>query len=102
MTIDDWNSPAERTLQFLAASTPEFEEFNRILLVVHARESETEVVLPVHEGVTGYTLLWDSADEAPADSESGGDAAADPHAPGERISMTGPSMRLFRADGTAS
>ena len=37
MTIDDWNSPGERTLQYLAASTPEFEEFNRILLVVHAQ-----------------------------------------------------------------
>ncbi len=32
MSLDDWDSPAERTLQYLAASTPEFEEFNRILL----------------------------------------------------------------------
>ncbi|MDQ0892599.1 glycogen debranching protein GlgX [Agromyces ramosus] len=96
MTIDDWNSPAERTLQYLAASTPEFEEFNRILLVVHAHESETEVVLPQHAGVTGYTLLWDSADEAPAEP------TGDEFAPGERISVIGPSMRLFRALGSAA
>jgi glycogen operon protein len=90
MTIDDWNSPEERTLQYLAASTPEFEAFNRILLVVHAHESDVEVVLAEHAGVSGYTLLWDSADESPAD-------AAIDHAPGDRITMTGPSMRLFRA-----
>lgn len=90
MTIDDWNSPEERTLQYLAASTPEFEAFNRILLIVHAHESDIEVVLAEHEGVSGYTLLWDSADETPTD-------AAIEHAPGDRITMTGPSMRLFRA-----
>ena len=90
MTIDDWNSPEERTLQYLAASTPEFEAFNRILLVVHAHESDVEVVLAEHAGVSGYTLLWDSADEAPSD-------AATDHLPGDRITMTGPSRRLFRA-----
>jgi glycogen operon protein len=90
MTIDDWNSPEERTLQYLAASTPEFEAFNRILLVVHAHESDVELVLAEHAGVSGYTLLWDSADETPTD------VAVD-HAPGDRITMTGPSMRLFRA-----
>ncbi len=70
MTIDDWNSPGERTLQYLAASTPEFEAFNRILLVVHAHEEATEVVLPAHAGVTGYTLLWDSAGEEPVDDSA--------------------------------
>ncbi len=92
MTIDDWNSPAERTLQFLAASTPEFEAFNRILLIVHAHEAVTEVVLPTHQGVTGYTLLWDSAEESPS-------AASSEHAPGDRIEIAPQSMRLFRADG---
>ncbi|MFF2270802.1 glycogen debranching protein GlgX [Agromyces sp. NPDC058136] len=95
MGIDDWNSPAERTLQYLAASTPESEAFNRILLVVHARETETEVALPSPPGVTGYTLLWDSAEEAPSATLDG----AAPLAPGERMTITGPSMRLFRADG---
>jgi len=93
MDPDDWNSPDERTLQYLAASTPEAEPLNRILLAVHAHESDVEVVLPSHESVTGYRLLWDSADEAPTD-------AATEHSPGDRISMAGPSMRLYRAHGT--
>ena len=45
----------------LAASTPEFEDFNRILLVVHGLETEITVTLPEHEGVEAYTLLWDSS-----------------------------------------
>ncbi|MFF2495106.1 glycogen debranching protein GlgX [Agromyces sp. NPDC058064] len=98
MDADDWNSPAERTLQYLAASTPETEAPNRILLVVHARETATEVVLPAAPGVTGYTLLWDSAEESPAGGR-GDDPAT--HGPGERMAVTGPSMRLFRAEGDA-
>src|SRR5690606_29573448 len=52
MSLEDWDSPDERTLQYLAASTPEHEGFNRILLVVHGLETEVEVVLPAHEGVS--------------------------------------------------
>lgn len=93
MTIDHWNDPSQRTLQFLAASTPEFEEFNRILLVVHASESDTEVLLPGHPGVDDYELLWDSAREEPD-----GDLHTR-HLPGERLPMSPQSMRLFRANG---
>ncbi|WP_448810275.1 glycogen debranching protein GlgX [Agromyces bauzanensis] len=92
MTIDDWHSPEQRTLQYLAASTPEFEAFNRILLVVHAHESPTEAVLPAHEGVTVYTRLWDSAGDEPVD-------AGAEHAPGDRIGLAPLSMVLFRAHG---
>lgn len=90
MSIDDWDSPAERTLQYLAASTPEFEEFNRILLVVHGLETTVTVTLPEHEGVGSYTLLWDSSrdDAAPVDEE---------HAPGSELVLGPTSMRLFRA-----
>ncbi|MFF2276591.1 glycogen debranching protein GlgX [Agromyces sp. NPDC058126] len=97
MDADDWNSPAERTLQYLAASTPETEAVNRILLVVHARETETEVVLPAAAGVTGYALLWDSAEESPS-ALPGADERAS-LSPGERMTIAGPSMRLFRAEG---
>ncbi|GAA1773526.1 glycogen debranching protein GlgX [Agromyces lapidis] len=100
MDADDWNSPAERTLQYLAASTPETEAFNRILLVVHARETEVEVVLPSAAGVSGYTLLWDSAEESPAGVADGDDRPT-MLAPGDRMAITGPSMRLFRAEGDA-
>ena len=93
MTIDHWNDPSQRTLQFLAASTPEFEEFNRILLVVHASETDAEVLLPEHPGVDDYELLWDSAREEP-DGDLG-----TRHVPGERLGMAPQSMRLFRANG---
>ncbi|WP_022887876.1 glycogen debranching protein GlgX [Agromyces italicus] len=99
MGIDDWNSPAERTLQFLAASTPETEAPNRILLVVHAHESDAEVVLPSHDEVSGYTPLWDSANEAP--STSVGSPGSGALAPGTTIIVGAQSMRLFRAAGAA-
>ncbi|WP_350349687.1 glycogen debranching protein GlgX [Agromyces sp. G08B096] len=103
MTIDDWNSPAERTLQYLAASTPETEGPNRILLVVHAHEAPTEVVLPAHDGVDRYVLLWDSAAESPdADDAPGAPASETRPAesrPGERVGVAAQSMRLYRAEG---
>ena len=87
--IDDWDSPEERTLQYLAASTPEFEPFNRILLVVHGLEQGVTVTLPEHEGVGSYVLLWDSADP---DGGGGGE-----HGPGSELAVAGTSMVLFRA-----
>ena len=90
MSLEDWDSPAERTLQYLAASTPEFEEFNRILLVVHGLETTVTVTLPEHEGVAGYTLLWDSAH----DDLSGAELE---HGPGEELEVGPTSMLLFQA-----
>jgi len=90
MSEEDWDSPAERTLQYLAASTPEFEEFNRILLIVHGLEEDVTVTLPQHEGVTSYALLWDSADE------DGSEAIAE-HEPGAELTVAGTSMQLFWA-----
>jgi glycogen operon protein len=90
MSLEDWDSPAERTLQYLVASTPEFEEFNRILLVVHGLESSVTVTLPEHEGVTGYTLLWDSSHDDISDQ-------AAEHAPGDELMLGPTSIRLFRA-----
>lgn len=92
MTMLDWDSPAERTLQYLAASTPEFEEFNRILLIVHGLEDEVTVTLPEHVGVTGYTLLWDSSHDDISQLEP-------EHAPGGRLCVGPASMLLFRAHG---
>ncbi|NNC10931.1 glycogen debranching protein GlgX [Planctomonas sp. JC2975] len=92
MEADDWDSPQNRTLQYLAASTPEFEAFNRILLVVHGLETETVVALPAHDGVVGYTLLWDSADETVAEGTA-------EFGPGNTVPMGPTSMKLFRAHG---
>lgn len=92
MSIDDWNSPHNRTLLYLAASTPEFEEFNRVLIIVHAHNDDIDVVLPEHDGVTGYRKLWDSDPEQPATEET-------LHTPGERVTLAGQSMRLYCALG---
>jgi glycogen operon protein len=90
MSEGDWDSPAERTLQYLAASTPEFEDFNRILLVVHGLEAEAVVTLPEHEGVDGYTLLWNSAHDDLAALER-------EYVPGQELAVGATSMMLFRA-----
>lgn len=90
MSLADWDSPAERTLQYLAASTPEIEEFNRILLVVHGLETEVTVTLPEHEGVTGYSLLWDSSEDDLSEREP-------EHVPGEELTVGPTSILLFRA-----
>ena len=91
MSGDRWTNPAHRTLQYAAASTPETEEFNRILLVVHGDETPIDVVLPTVPGVDRYVSLWSSADDAPSRDEP-------VFAPGGVVPMPGTSMRLFRAD----
>jgi len=89
MTMEDWDSPGERTLQYLAASTPELEPFNRILLVVHGLADAVDVVLPAHEGVASYTLLWDSSVQV-----FPGEIA---YRPGMSVPIAGASIRLFEA-----
>ena len=91
MSIDRWTDPAHRTLQYVAASTPETEEFNRVLLMVHGTERPVDVTLPEIDGVTRFVSLWSSADEMPAEHGSH-------HAPGELIALPGTSMHLFRAE----
>ncbi|MCC2032335.1 glycogen debranching protein GlgX [Microbacterium allomyrinae] len=90
MSIERWTDPAHRTLQYVAASTPETESFNRVLLMIHGTERATEVTLPDVEGVTRFVALWSSEDETPG---------ADPteYAPGDVVSLGGTSMRLFQA-----
>ncbi|TFD91974.1 glycogen debranching protein GlgX [Cryobacterium lactosi] len=91
MSEADWNSPQERTLQYLAASTPEHEAFNRILLIVHGLETPTDVTLPLHSGVSGYTVLWDSSHDDIREVQNS-------YAPGARLTMHATSMLLLRAE----
>ena len=93
MDDEDWNSPENRTLQYLAASTPDREEFNRILLIVHGVEDDVTVSLPKAPGVTSYTLLWDSATEEPIEEDT------TELAPGTERLVGSTSMQLFRANG---
>ncbi len=88
MSLEDWNSPSERTLQYLAACHHEVDGFNRILLIVHGVESEETVTLPVHAGVSSYTLLFDSARD---------DLESEEHAPGTVLTMSPTSIKLLHA-----
>ncbi|HXH35340.1 MAG TPA: glycogen debranching protein GlgX [Plantibacter sp.] len=90
MSTDDWTSPRNRTLQFFSTSTPEEEELNRILLIVHGVEQPTDVTLPEHAGVTSYLRVWNSADDLPSEQE-------DTFAPGQVVPVSATSMQLFRA-----
>ena len=92
MSVYDWNSPENRTLQYLAASTPEHEAFNRILLVIHGIEAPVTVTLPVHHGVVSYTELWNSGEDAPHPEEG------PTYPPGTALEMAPSSLRLFRAN----
>ncbi|WP_346231900.1 glycogen debranching protein GlgX [Parafrigoribacterium mesophilum] len=88
MSIDDWNSSSERTLQYFAESTPESEGLNRILLIVHGLETPETVTLPSPEGIGQYTLLWNSALD---------DVEVMDHPPGVTVNVAGTSLQLFRA-----
>ncbi|AWB86712.1 glycogen debranching protein GlgX [Mycetocola zhujimingii] len=90
MSGHDWESARNRTLQYVASSTPEFEDFNRILLIIHGVEDGITVTLPRHPGVSRYELLWRSNDETPVMDAVGS-------APGDRIEIAPTSMQLFLA-----
>ena len=87
MSIDDWNSSTERTLQYLATATTA-EGRNSILLVVHGVESPAAVTLPTRDGITQYTLLFNSALD---------DVEVTDHAPGSTLPVAATSLQLFRA-----
>ena len=53
-------------------------------------EDDVTVTLPEHEGVSSYTLLWDSAVEDASESMT-------EHGPGSELTVAGASMQLFRA-----
>ncbi|MDZ8275849.1 glycogen debranching protein GlgX [Microbacterium aquimaris] len=91
MSDERWNDSAKRTLQYVAASTPEHEEHNRVLLIVHGSERPVSVVLPEVEGGDRFVRLWSSVHERPLEVSSR-------HAPGDRIDLPGTAMELFRIE----
>lgn len=88
MSLEDWNSPSERTLQYLTASNHPVDGFDRILLIVHGVEAEETVTLPAHAGVSAYTLLFDSAYD---------DLESEEHAPGTTLLMSPTSVKVLHA-----
>ena len=91
MSGERWTNPSQRTLQYVAASTPEQDDVNRILLMIHGNERPVDVTLPAISCADSYTSLWCSADEAP-------DPARYVFSPGDTVQLPAMSMRLFRAD----
>lgn len=92
MEQQQWTDPGNRTLQYVASSTPDTEGSNRILLIVHGTEAPIDVTLPDDlEGATKFVSLWSSADEHP-------DAESTTYAPGDVLPVSGTSMRLFRVE----
>ncbi len=89
MSIERWTDPAHRTLQYDAASTPEEEAPNRILLIVHGTERPVEVTLPRIDGVAAFVSLWSSVPEQPDQQER-------VFAPGEKLTLPGTALHLFR------
>ncbi|WXZ50922.1 hypothetical protein WDV94_06875 [Clavibacter tessellarius] len=90
MTEAAWESTGTRTLQWISASTPETEEPNTVLVVVHGLETTATVTLPEQDGVTAWRLLWSSAWERP-------EVVSADDAPGDRVEVRGPSLRIYRA-----
>ena len=92
MNDEDWNSPRNRTLQYLATSTPDKENLNCVLLIVHGVEIDIDVTLPIGNGVVSYQLLWDSASDSPMNRE--GEVVL----PGDLQRVSGTSLQLYRAN----
>lgn len=90
MTAEEWDDPHNRTLQFIAASTPEQENFNRILMIVHGTEKATDVVVPQHGGVNFYEPLWFSPHPVPREIPG-------VLRPGETFTINGTSILLYNA-----
>lgn len=91
MTQSTWTDPEQRTLQYVATSTPAHEPHNCILLVIHGREADSEVVLPSLGTATSFVSLWSSTDEHPR-------VHSERFVPGERLALSGPTLHLLRAE----
>jgi glycogen operon protein len=88
MTWQSWEDPHRRVLQvLLAGHLPDDEP---VLLILSGAATETECELPKAYSVTGYELLWDSANERPSDP-------GPPVDPGMTTTLTAASIRLYRA-----
>ncbi|HEY8590658.1 MAG TPA: glycogen debranching protein GlgX [Naasia sp.] len=92
MTSHAWHDPGARCIQYVASSTPETEDANRVLLIINGSERDCAPTLPAHDDVGAYELLWTSADDA---------AEGDRLSPGDEFRLPGPALALFRAVAAA-
>lgn len=92
MASDRWHDPEHRTLQYFAAETPVAgKPHNRILLIVHGKESPIDVVLPTVAGVTRFRSLWSSEEESPLTDRT-------TFVAGDLVPLRGTAMHLFAAE----
>ncbi len=95
MTHERWTDAEQRTLQLVATSASEDEDGknatpNRVLVIVHGREADEEVVLPAVDGTAAWVPLWSSQDERPA-------PAGAAMGSGATLVLRGPAVLLLRA-----
>ena len=69
MSIERWRTPQQRTLQYVAASTPEHRGVQPHPARGAWHERPIDVTLPEIDGVTRYVSLWSSTDERPTDED---------------------------------
>ncbi|WP_420367993.1 glycogen debranching protein [Curtobacterium sp. L1-20] len=60
MTLEGWDQPVHRALQYFAESTSDGEPADRVLVVVHGSGRTRDLTLPVRDDVAGYRLAWSS------------------------------------------
>lgn len=85
---DRWDGPAVDALQALYDGA--YLGLDSVLLSFNGSALGAEFTLPAAPGAAAYTLLWDSADERPAEPGEPVPAGAD-------VTMTPASMRVWRA-----
>jgi glycogen operon protein len=90
MSPEEWDNANNRTLQYLAATTPVNEPFCRILTVIHGVENPVDVVMPNVADVQFFEPLWFSTHPAPREVPG-------VLRPGEKIRVGGTSILVFRA-----
>ena len=94
----EWNSPATRSVQYVASTLvgPETADaeptLNRILVMIHGVEDPAPFRLPRLDDVSYYRLLWDSSVEHVAEIDSD---AMSLTTPGQTLKVSGPSMRIY-------
>ncbi len=89
-----WHTPVSRSLQYIASTRLDGDGRNRVLVIIHGVEDPAPFRLPRVRNVVGYRLLWDSNADDVAEIDTD---AMSLMAPGSRIRIAGPSMRLYAA-----
>jgi glycogen operon protein len=88
MTIEDWNNPEVRTVARFSEHDNGDGTYDRLLLIIHGREEETKVLLPLEIEQQTFELLWDSALETPPHRQ-------EKHSAKTSVLVTSTSMQLY-------